>query len=120
MSAVAENRTIELSLIKYSKTKVPVEVPPELRVLGGTEQQPNGWPIFRIIDQEAGDERITWDSSILGDIQAAKKMFVELVKKGLVPYRVGHNGKKTSEVMKEFDPSAEEVIFLPVALVAGG
>jgi hypothetical protein len=47
-------------------------------------------------------------------------MFVNLIKKGLKPFRVGVDGKATSEVMDEFDPHAEEVIFLPQALVAGG
>ena len=47
-------------------------------------------------------------------------MFDACAAEGLVPYKVGVNGKASSEVMDEFDPYAEEVIFLPVAVVAGG
>jgi hypothetical protein len=84
------------------------------------QEKPAGHFMFRILSQEKGDERLTWDSSSLRELQGAKEMFVNLIKKGLKPFRVGVDGKATSEVMDEFDPHAEEVIFLPQALVAGG
>jgi hypothetical protein len=111
---------IELTLVADSKVRKKIEVPPELRVLEGNEEPSVGQFTFRIIDRLHGDKRLTWDSRSLREINAAKTMFVELIKEGLTPYKVGLNGKKTSEVMTEFDPSAEEVLFLPMQLVTGG
>ena len=50
----------------------------------------------------------------IDQIEDAKAMFDECVAKGLVPYRIGLDGKQTSEIMDEFDPDAEEVVFLPI------
>jgi hypothetical protein len=47
-------------------------------------------------------------------------MFIDLIKKGLKPFRVGRDGNATAEVMQEFDPTAEEVIFLPMKMVTAG
>lgn len=96
----------------------------ELTILEGTTEPEKGKGIgcFRVLcgGDDGGDKRITWMSMVLEQIREAKKLFNELVREGLVPYRVGLDGKQTSEVMTEFDPSAEEVIFLPVRAVAGG
>lgn len=81
--------------------------------------QLNGRFCFRIMN-ENGDDRLVWDSSSMAELREAKKAFVELVKQGMTPYRVGVNGEATSEVMREFDPKAEEVIFMDTQLVAGG
>ena len=107
--------TIAISPIKGGNPITEIET--TLRV-GETERPADR--MFRILDQAKGDERVVWDSSILDDIREAKRVFLELVKRGLKPFRVGINGQATSEVMSEFDPNAEEVIFLPQALVAGG
>ena len=116
----ATARQIELTILAGSRVKEKFDVPDELQILEDGQEVPEGHSIFRILSQEKGDERLTWCSQSLQEIQAAKKMFVDLIKKGLKPFRVGIDGKATSEVMDEFDPSAEEVIFLPQALVAGG
>lgn len=120
MTTVVEPRYLEINVVMGSRLKTQIEIPPELQVLEGIEEPPIGQPAFRIVSQEHGDKRITWDCGVLAEINAAKKMFVDLVKQGLTPFRVGLNGKKSSEVMKEFDPHAEEIIFMPTALVAGG
>lgn len=75
--------------------------------------------LYRILGKH-GDERVVWNCRVLAEIGAAKKMFTDLLSKGMLPYKVGTDGKRTSEVMDEFDPSAEEVIFLPVKAIAGG
>ena len=111
---------IELTLVANSKVRKKIEVPSELKVLEGNEEPAVGKFTFRILDQLHGDKRLTWDSRSLREINAAKEMFVELIKEGLTPYKVGLNGKKTSEVMTEFDPTAEEVLFIPMQLVTGG
>jgi hypothetical protein len=113
-------RTIELSTLANTTVKETIEVPDGIRIMEDEDVLPPNHFVFRILSQEKGDERLTWDSLSLRELQAAKQMFINLIKKGLKPFRVGINGEATSEAMSEFDPHAEEVIFLPQALVAGG
>lgn len=120
MTETAEARTIELTTLAGTSIKEKIEVPDGVHIMEDGDEKPASHFMFRILSQEKGDERLTWDSTSLRELQAAKQMFVNLIKKGLKPFRVGTDGKATSEVMDEFDPHAEEVIFLPQALVAGG
>jgi hypothetical protein len=120
MTAIAEPRTIDVSLLMGSKLTAKIEVPDGVQILEGGAEKPANHHMFRILHPLKGDERLCWDSTNFADIKGAKKMFVDLIEKGLTPYRVGTNGKATSEAMDEFDPNAEEVIFLSHQLVAGG
>ena len=79
-----------------------------------------GESCFRILSQEAGDDRIVWDRRSSEEIREARKLFLELVQEGLEPYRADEDGNKTGVLMKEFDPGAEEVIFLPKPMLVGG
>ncbi len=97
-----------------------IAVPESLSFLPDRQNPAKGQRCFRIMTPKDGDKRIVWDSRDLGQITDAKAMFDECVEKGLVPYKVGIGGKASSEVMDEFDPDAEEVVFLPVAAVVGG
>lgn len=100
---------------------VEIEIPDALTVLDDPkEAAPKGCGCFRIMTKDDGDKRVVWNSLSLAEIRAAKEMFDELIQEGLVPYKVGVDGEASSEVMDEFDPTAEEVIFMPVAMVAGG
>ena len=112
--------TIEVPVIKNSNLKEQISVPKKLHVLKDNEPIKKWQRCFRFLTPKDGDKRIVWDSRDMDQIEEAKAMFDEAVAKGLVPYRVGLDGKATSEVMDEFDPEAEEVIFLPIAQVAGG
>ena len=80
----------------------------------------SGHMLFRIINQKDGDKRIVWNSKVLQEITHAKDLFNELLAEGLVPHRVDPLGKQTDTVMKKFDPTAEEVIFVPVPALVGG
>lgn len=125
MSTVANEREIEIALVrvgnKPGNAAAKITVPDGLTILDDpAARPPAGCGVFRVMTPKDGDKRVVWDSRSFAQIQEAKTMFDELVAQGLVPYRVGVNGKATSEVMDEFDPYAEEVIFLPVAMVAGG
>lgn len=113
-------KAVTVSILQGSSLAVTVEIPEELRVLDRTEQPSKGAPVFRLLTPEHGDMRVTWDKTVLNEIKAAKQMFLDLVAKGLKPFRVGTDGRQSSQAMAEFDPHAEEVIFLPVGLVAGG
>lgn len=123
-TAVAE-REIDVALLRMGKKpgnlSAKVSVPESLGIISDpTQKTPQGFGCFRIMTPKDGDKRVVWDSRDFAQISEAKAMFDELVVQGLVPYRVGVNGRASSEVMVEFDPYAEEIIFLPVAMVAGG
>lgn len=111
---------IEVPVVKNSNIIEKIGIPDTLRVLKDKEVTTKNEHIFRIMTPKDGDKRIVWDCRFIDQINDAKSMFDECVTRGLVPYRVGTNGKSTSEVMDEFDAEAEEVIFLPIAQVAGG
>lgn len=111
---------LDIAPIFGSPSSIQVEVGPSLQILEKGQEPQDGRSVFRILHQQFGDQRITWDNRSLTEINEAKGLFVDLIKQGLTPYRVGTNGQRTSEVMKEFDPKAEEVIFIPTRLVAGG
>lgn len=115
MTAVAEDRVINC----FAKGKYTV--PDILQILGseaGYNSALNG--CFRILSQEDGDKRVVWCRNVIAEIKAAKKMFMDLLSQGMVPYKVGVDGNATSQVMDEFDPTAEEIIFMPVKAIAGG
>ena len=111
--------TIEVTPVKNSNIKETVKIPKSLHRLKDNESA-KGRHIFRILTPKEGDVRVVWDATDLGQIQDAKAMFDDCIVKGLVPYRVGVDGKASSEVMDEFDVEAEEVIFLPIAQIKGG
>ncbi len=120
MNATAEERFIEVPVLKNSSLKAGIAVPEKLKILKDKETA-NKWErTFRFLTPKDGDKRIVWDSRDMDQIDEAKAMFDECIAKGLVPYLVGTDGKATAEVMDEFDPDAEEVIFLPIGQVAGG
>ena len=120
MSTATESRKIDVSLLMGSKLTASVEIPDGVQILESDSEMTPGHHMFRILNPLSGDDRLTWDSNNMLDIKGAKTLFMDLLEKGLTPYRVGTNGKATSEVMDEFDPHAEEVIFLAEKLVAGG
>ena len=103
---------------KHFGVEVPVQVPSILRVNkpGAT---PKGHSCIRVLNK-SGDDRIVWDSGSLAEIRAAKTAFDGLLAKGLTPYRIANDGRATPEVMTEFDPHAEEVIFMQEKMVVGG
>lgn len=75
---------------------------------------------FRIMTPNDGDKRVIWNCRVIREIKAAKDMFLNLIKQGMMPFRVGVDGKRSSERMEEFDPIAEEVVFIPMPAVVGG
>lgn len=118
-------KELDISLIrvgdKSSNVSGKLTIPDCLRVMSDPQEvAPKGFGCFRIMTPKDGDKRVVWDSMDFAQISEAKSMFDKLVVQGLVPYRVAVNGKASAEVMVEFDPFAEEIIFLPIAMVAGG
>jgi hypothetical protein len=119
-AATADDRVIEFNPVKGSELKGSITVSEKLQILKDKEQPKAGWRCFRVLTPKDGDKRVTWDSADLDQINEAKLLFDQLIQEGLVPYRVGVNGNATSEVMDEFDPDAEEVIFIAVAAAVTG
>jgi len=123
MNSNLEMEFIEISLIragsKSGKIQVKLSIPDSLKIFNGNNAE-QGFGCFRFMTPKDGDKRIVWDSRNLIQINEAKAMFDEAVIQGLVPYLVGTNGRASSEIMPEFDPYAEEIIFLPIDMVAGG
>lgn len=120
---LTQDREIEIAMVrvgnKPGNASVKLQIPDSLSIL--SENQPEtSFGCFRFMTPKDGDKRVVWDSRDFAQIVDAKAMFDKAVAQGLVPYLVGVNGRASSEVMAEFDPYAEEVIFLPVAMVAGG
>lgn len=101
-------------------TNVVVRIPDELKVLDDNETVEAGHRCWRIMSKHDGDKRVVWDSTSIGQIAEAKKLFAKLKAEGMVAYRVGTDGKMSSEEMTEFDPHAEEVIFVQMKHVVGG
>jgi len=111
-----EKKTIPVRIV--GKLTEDYEVPDNLTILE-EEDVPADCGIFRIMTEE-GDTRIVWNKFSIAEINDAQKAFQELIAKGMMPYKVGVDGKPSSEEMKEFDPTAEEVVFLPMPMLAGG
>src|SRR5690554_1997428 len=119
--ATTSERRIDLQLVENSQVTVGIDIPPSLGLLDRPEEKPPAFHgVMRVMTPKDGDKRITWDSRDFTQVREAKEMFDKCVAEGLVPYRVGVGGKATSEVMTEFDPHAEEIIFVPIRQVAGG
>jgi len=95
-------------------------IPDSLSVLEDHQELEKGQHLFRIINQKDGDKRVVWNAMSMQEIQEAKEMFDKLVEEGMIPYNVDVKGKKTPEVMSEFDASAEEIIFAPIPALVGG
>ena len=112
--SVAEKR----SVVCFARNTC--DIPDDLTVIEDIKAVPppdNG--MFRIMSKE-GDTRVVWNRLSLVELRSAKEMFDDLISKGMVPYHVGEDGQASPTEMAEFDPSAEEVIFMPMQLVCGG
>lgn len=114
MMPVAEKRFVQC--LPTSKC----EIPDQLKVVEDVKGvAPAGHGMFRILSKD-GDTRVVWNRYSIAEVREAKSMFDDLIAKGMVPYQVDANGQSTPVVMQEFDPSAEEVIFMPIQMIVGG
>jgi hypothetical protein len=112
---------LDISSLRFgTKLGFPLELPDSIRLLKDGEKVQPGQCVMRIPTPQHGDQRVVWDSSDYLQIADAKATFDKLVLQGLTPYRVGIDGAATSEVMDEFDPFSEEIIFVAHHLLVGG
>lgn len=109
MSAVVD-KTLSVTIINGGNAQKDIPIPAGLRLLEPGLAIPQSYDVIRIVNQKDGDKRLVWDSTNLNEIRDAKEMFDQLIAEGFVPYCVDPSGKKTPQIMTEFDPVAEEVI----------
>lgn len=95
-------------------------VPENMAVMAGEQEPAEHHGVFRILNPRSGDDRLTWDKRDFQATKEARRTFLELIQKGFKPFRVGPNGRRSNEAMQEFDPTAQQVLFVPMAPVAGG
>lgn len=105
----------ELEICVLGNVSKKIEIPSRLRILDPSDDASalSWFPdmcVIRIINQKDGDKRIVWDGGSFDEIRDAKELFDNLIEEGMIPYCVDPNGKKSPEVMTEFDPGAEEVV----------
>ncbi len=68
---------------------------------------------LRLLDKQAGDLKIIWDSEKPDEVEAVRKQFDELKKKGYMAWNVTNKGRKGDNEIKEFDPDIEKIIMTP-------
>jgi hypothetical protein len=71
---------------------------------------------LQVVMDRSGDTRHQFDPDNASGVAEAKRRFVELTGAGFVAAKRTGNG--TSELVREFDPSAQETVFFP-RLVGG-
>lgn len=114
-------RNLKLRIIDKSSASIDVIIGESLGLLESPTDKPKPFHgVMRVMTPQDGDKRVTWDSRDFTQIREAKEMFDKCVAEGLVPYCVDTLGKASPQVMTDFDPHAEEVIFLPIRQVVGG
>jgi len=72
--------------------------------------------VFRVLSLN-GDDRFSWDKRFLDQVHEARAKFYDMRKQGYAAYLPGSGGGR-GQLITEFDPDAEEVIF--VGAVQGG
>lgn len=108
----------------HTCSNMTLDVPDNLQIvedqdIAAFEGKPD-YGMFRCLSSKHGDKRVVWNRRSLPEIAAAKKMFSDLISQGMTPYRVAPGGTASPTVMDEFDPMAQEVIFMPLQMVGGG
>jgi hypothetical protein len=70
----------------------------------------------QIVMDTSGDTRHQFDPDNAAGVAEAERRFGELISKGFVAAKRTRNG--TSELVRHFDPTAQETVFIP-RLVGG-
>ena len=106
--------------------EMQTETPLRLKRADGTEENVTeegirervraGALVFETMGRE-GDVKTIWDPSKPAEVDAARAQFDALKTAGYRAYRTDEKGVQ-GEPMKEFDPSAARVVFVPA--MAGG
>jgi len=60
-----------------------------------------------------GDTKVMWDKTKPVEVDVARSTFDKLKKDGYSAYAVSDKGDKKGEAVRDFDPHAERLIFVP-------
>ncbi len=122
-SAYLGNKMTKIEFSTFSDCNAKIELETSLKEVSDEDilhlQNNNKFGIFRILNQIDGDKRLIWNKMNLEDIREAENMFQSFVAEGLQPHRIDRSGAAGSK-MENFDPLAEEIIFLPMKMVVAG
>lgn len=88
-----------------------------IEALSKAKKSDDGRHTMSVMATGKGDYKVTWDPEVEAEVDAARKSFDELRKKGMAAYAVDRKGGK-GRVLNSFDPDAEAMIMAP-ALVGG-
>jgi len=88
----------------------------KLRKLEFGENPKDGERVIRVLST-SGDDRYAWDKRFLDQVHEARDEFYAMRKKGYAAYLPGKGGGR-GQLITEFDPDAEEILF--VGPVQGG
>jgi hypothetical protein len=75
---------------------------------------PEGAHVLQYMSDE-GDSRIIWDPANHDEVDAARRTFDDLTKKGYQAYEVRRGGERGQRV-RQFDPSLERLILAPATV----
>jgi hypothetical protein len=62
---------------------------------------------------QEGDTKITWDSAVPAEVEAARATFDALREKGYLAYRTQKDADKSGVQIRTFDPTAEKIVMVP-------
>jgi len=120
MTTQTTPRVLDLTPMTGTNLKEHLALPDGIVLLEHDQEPDPESGVFRILNPSSGDDRLTWDKRDFRAMQDARQTYIDLVKKGFKPFRVDATGKQTTEAMQEFDPLAQQVIFVPMRPVMGG
>jgi len=72
---------------------------------------PAGHGLMHELDK-TGDTRVMWDRGNKDEVEAARRQFTDLKKKGFIAYRAEGKEGTRGEVIRDFDPDAERIILV--------
>jgi len=115
--------TINLKLINGCRLSKPMDIPETLRVVTDDEtvSLAPSEGCFRVLNEQAGDDRIVWDRMDPEQIKDAAKLFDKLLQEGQTPYAVNIDSQvDMNRQLTSFDPHLEEIVFIPTQVLRGG
>ena len=83
----------------WRMTTTAIEVPP-------------GHGLMSALDRDAGDQRVMWDRENEDEVEAARRMFRDLTRKGYLAYKATGKRGEQGEQIRDFDPDAERIILV--------
>ncbi len=88
-----------------------------IAALAAAKKGDDGRHVLSIMKPGEGDLKVTWDPENEIEVEAARKAFNDLKKKGMAAFSVKMGGRK-GKVLNDFDPDIEAMIMAP-AMVGG-